>query len=73
MAELVVIGYPDEGSAEGALATLGTLQQDLIMYRKATPDKTIAALVPFGGHVLKSSLSAETEEAIDHALAGDEA
>jgi uncharacterized membrane protein len=161
MAELVVIGYPDEASAEQALAVLGTLQQELVvdlagaavvvadaqgklkvstpthatgagaasgalwgmligllffipvaglflggmmgamfgkmgdmgikkeyieqvrglltpgtaglvvMYRKATPDKTVAALAPFGGTVLKSSLSAEAEEAINHALAGD--
>jgi len=160
MAELVVIGYPDEISANNALAKLGTLQQDLIVdlvgasvvvadsegkiktatpthatgagaasgalwgmifgllffipvaglviggtmgalfgkmgdlgikkeyveqvrdllkpntaalvvfYRKATPDKTVAALAPYGGHVLKSSLSAETEQALDEALQG---
>jgi uncharacterized membrane protein len=44
----------------------------VIMYRKATPDKTLAALQPFGGTVLKSSLSAEAEEAINEALAGDQ-
>jgi uncharacterized membrane protein len=159
MAELVVIGYDSEATAEAALATLGKLQQDLvvdlagaavvvadaegkfkmstpthatgagaasgalwgmifgllflipvaglviggvmgalfgkmgdtgikqefvsqvrdvlkpgmaglvIMYRKATPDKTLEALAPFGGHVLKSSLSAQAEEAINEALA----
>ena len=42
----------------------------VIMYRKATPDKTLAALAPFGGTVLKSSLSADTEAAINEALAG---
>jgi len=158
MAELVVIGYPDERTAERALATLGNLQQDLVidlagaavvvadaegkvkmtspthatgagvasgalwgmifgllflipvagfvvgsamgalfgklgdmgirrefveqfrdllkpntaavvvMYRKVTPDKTIAAIAPFGGHVLKSSLSTETEQALEEAL-----
>src|SRR3954454_1245436 len=31
MAELVVIGYPDERTAERALATLGNLQQDLVI------------------------------------------
>ena len=161
MAELVVIGYNDEPTAEAALATLGKLQQDLvvdlagaavvvadaegkvkmaspthatgagaasgalwgmlfgllflipvaglvmggimgamfgkigdmgikqeyvaqvrdllkpntaalvIMYRKATPDKTLEALAPHGGHVLKSSLSGEAEEAINHALSGE--
>jgi uncharacterized membrane protein len=160
MAELVVIGYDSEATAESALATLGTLQKDLvvdlagaavvtcdaegqykmstpthapgagaasgalwgmifgllflipvagliiggvmgalmgkmgdtgikqeyisqvrdvlkpgmaglvIMYRKATPDKTLEALAPFGGHVLKSSLSADAEAAINEALDG---
>jgi uncharacterized membrane protein len=158
MAELVVIGYPDERTAERSLAALGTLQHDLvidlagaavvvadaegnvkmsspthatgagaasgalwgmifgllflipvaglviggamgalfgkmgdigikkefveqvrdllkpntaalvIMYRKVTPDKAIAAIAPFGGTVLKSSLSTETEQALDEAL-----
>jgi len=40
----------------------------VIMYRKATPDKTLEALAPFGGHVLKSSLSSDAEEAINEAL-----
>jgi uncharacterized membrane protein len=160
MAELVVIGYDNEASANAALATLGSLQKDLvvdlagaavvtcdaagqykmstpthatgagaasgalwgmifgllflipvaglviggvmgalfgkmgdvgikqefvsqvrdvlkpgmaglvIMYRKATPDKTLAALAPHGGHVLKSSLSADAEAAINDALDG---
>jgi len=43
----------------------------VIMYRKVTPDKTLEALAPFGGHVLKSSLSADAETAINEALAGD--
>jgi uncharacterized membrane protein len=38
------------------------------MYRKATPDKTLDALAPYGGTVLKSSLSADTEAAINEAL-----
>jgi len=161
MAELVVIGYPDEPTAEKALAVLGELQHDLvvdlagaavvvadadgkvkmaspthatgagaasgalwgmlfgllflipvaglviggvmgamfgkmgdlgirkeyveqvrdllkpntaalvIMYRKVTPDKAVEALKPFGGTVLKSSLSAETEQALGEALAAD--
>jgi uncharacterized membrane protein len=160
MAELVVIGYKDEATANGALETLGKLQKDLvvdlagaavvtcdaegkykmstpthatgagaasgalwgmifgllflipvaglviggvmgalfgkmgdtgikqefisqvrdvlkpgmaglvIMYRKATPDKTIEALAPFGGHVLKSSLSSDAEAALNTALEG---
>ena len=42
----------------------------VIMYRKATPDKTVEALAPFGGHVLKSSLSADAEAALNEALDG---
>jgi uncharacterized membrane protein len=42
----------------------------VIMYRKATPDKTLEALAPYGGHVLKSSLSATAEDAINEALDG---
>jgi uncharacterized membrane protein len=45
----------------------------VIMYRKATPDKTLEALAPYGGHVIKSSLSAEAEAAINEALEGGEA
>ena len=45
----------------------------IIMYRKATPDKTLEALHPFGGTVLKSSLSADAEAAINEALSPDEA
>jgi uncharacterized membrane protein len=45
----------------------------VVMYRKATPDKTLEALAPYGGSVLKSSLSAETEQAIDEALSGSQA
>ena len=45
----------------------------VIMYRKATPDKTLEALAPFGGHVLKSSLSADAEAAINETLEGGQA
>ncbi len=44
----------------------------VIMYRKATPDKTLEALAPFGGHVLKSSLSSDAKAAINEALNPDE-
>jgi uncharacterized membrane protein len=36
----------------------------------ATPDKAVAALSRFGGTVLKSSLSQEDEEQLQHALHG---
>ncbi|MFN8517794.1 MAG: DUF1269 domain-containing protein [Chloroflexota bacterium] len=158
MADLVVIGYPDKGTAEQAMAKLGELQKGLVvqlagasiisrdaegklhnetpsgatgmgaasgalwgtligllffvpfaglliggifgalfgklsdvgikdewrqqvqdvvkpgqaalafMVVKATPDKTLEALAPFGGEVLKTSLSNEVEEEIQKAL-----
>jgi uncharacterized membrane protein len=40
----------------------------VMTYRKATPDKTLDALAPYGGTVLRSSLSKEAEQAIDEAL-----
>ena len=39
----------------------------VMTYRKATPDKTLDALAPYGGTVLRSSLSKEAEQAIDEA------
>jgi uncharacterized membrane protein len=42
----------------------------VMMFNKATPDKTLAALAPYGGKVLKTSLSAEAEQHIDETLAG---
>jgi uncharacterized membrane protein len=38
------------------------------MVVKATPDKTLEALAPFGGEVLKTSLSNDVEEEIQKAL-----
>ena len=35
---------------------------------KATPDKALAALAPLGGEVLRTSLSEEAEQEIQHAL-----
>src|SRR3954463_7978933 len=41
-----------------------------MVLEKATPDKAIDALSPFGGTVLKSSLSKETEAELQEALHG---
>ena len=41
-----------------------------LIVRQATPDKVLAALQPFGGTVLQTSLSAETEQKLQEALHG---
>ena len=40
----------------------------VMLFQKATPDKTMAALQPFGGTVLKTSLSNEAEQHLQEAL-----
>jgi uncharacterized membrane protein len=37
MAELLVIGYPDDATAEKALDTIAELEKDLIMQTAARP------------------------------------
>ena len=40
----------------------------VMLFQKATPDKTMAALQPFGGTVLKTSLTNEAEQHLQEAL-----
>lgn len=44
-----------------------------LVVEKVTPDKAVEALAPFGGTVLKSSLSKEAEAELQAALHGDTA
>ena len=44
-----------------------------LVVQKVTPDKAVAALSKYGGTVLKSSLSKETENALQEALHGQPA
>ena len=44
-----------------------------LMLEKVTPDKAVEAMSKYGGTVLKTSLSKETEEQLQSALHGDEA
>ena len=44
-----------------------------LMLEKVTPDKAIEAMSKYGGTVLKTSLSKETEDQLQSALHGDEA
>jgi uncharacterized membrane protein len=41
----------------------------VLVFRKATADKALEALAPYGGEVLRTSLSKEAEEEITKALA----
>jgi uncharacterized membrane protein len=43
-----------------------------LVVEKVTPDKAVEGLAPFGGTVLKSSLSKETEAELQAALHGEE-
>lgn len=45
----------------------------LVILRKATPDKFLEALKPYGGTVLQTSLSRDAEEQLMRALHGDDA
>ena len=42
-----------------------------VVLEKATPDKAIAAMAPFGGTVLKTSLSKAAEDELQKALHGE--
>ena len=44
-----------------------------LMLEKVTPDKAVEAMSKYGGTVLKTSLSKETEDQLQSALHGDEA
>jgi uncharacterized membrane protein len=43
-----------------------------LVVEKVTPDKAVEGLAKFGGTVLKSSLSKETEAELQKALHGEE-
>jgi uncharacterized membrane protein len=106
MSELIIIGYPDETTAENVWAELVKLQHDYLVdledaaiirrdqkgklhvttpvhhqaawgglsglfWGKATPDKFLEALRPYGGTVLKTSLPRDAEQELMKALHGD--
>jgi uncharacterized membrane protein len=79
MADLIAIGYDDESTAAAPAQEGDRLAQDLIIEpdavavivrEKVTPDKAIEGLSPFGGTVLKSSLSKDVEHDVQEALHG---
>jgi uncharacterized membrane protein len=104
MSDLLVIGYPDEATAENVWRELIKLQSDYLVDlddaailrrdskgklhvttpahhavawgtlsgRKATPDKFLEALQPYGGTVLQTSLPHDAEQQLMRALHGDD-
>ncbi|HEU4572740.1 MAG TPA: DUF1269 domain-containing protein, partial [Candidatus Limnocylindrales bacterium] len=69
MGKVADLGIDDEfrqkvqdGVQPGTSAVVGIFSQ-------VTPDKALAALAPYGGQVLQTSLTAEAEEEISKALA----
>jgi len=61
VSELIVIGYNDQATATQAYNQVMEL----------TEDKFADAMKPYGGQVLKTSLSAEDEKELAHDLGGD--
>jgi uncharacterized membrane protein len=53
MSDLIVIGYPDEKAAQD-------VWEELV--KVATYDKFVEALRPYGGTILRTSLSHEAEQ-----------
>lgn len=65
----------DAGVDDKFLKELGTKLEPgnaalIVLVRKATPDKVLERIQPFGGHVLQSSLNSEQEARLDEALSG---
>lgn len=66
---LTDIGIPDDFIAElGSHLEPGTSAL-FILVRKSTPDKVLAEMAPYGGKVLRTSLSYDDEKALQEKLA----
>jgi uncharacterized membrane protein len=79
VADLIAIGYDDEQTAHRAAEEVERLAQDMVrpgtsalfmIVENDLTDKALTALSRFGGTVLKSSLSTETERQLQQALHG---
>lgn len=80
MSDLIVIGYENPEPARQAYEQVLRLQRDfvvepghsavVIMASKITEDKFAAAMQPFGGTVLKTSLSDSDEKELAEELSG---
>jgi uncharacterized membrane protein len=61
-------GVKDEFRSKAADVLQPGTSAIVVFVSKATPDKAMAALAPLGGTVLRTSLSEEAEQEIQHAL-----
>ena len=66
--KMVDIGINDNFMKELAETFTPGTSGLFVLVRKSTPDKVLAALKGFGGKVLKTSLTADKEEALQKAL-----
>lgn len=62
------------GSDEGLRARLRDWLQPgtagvVILFRRVTPDKALAALAPYGGRLVRASLTPEAEAELEQAIA----
>ena len=66
--KLIDIGINDDFMKELAETFTPGTSGVFVLVRKSTPDKVLEALKGFGGKVLKTSLTADNEEALQKAL-----
>ena len=66
--KLIDIGINDDFMKELAETFTPGTSGLFVLVRKSTPDKVLEALKGFGGKVLKTSLTADKEEALQKAL-----
>jgi uncharacterized membrane protein len=69
MSDLIVIGYPDEPTAQTVRQEVVQLEKD---YLVDLPDRFLEALRPYGGTVLRTSLTHDAEQQLMKALHGDD-
>lgn len=61
MADLIVVGYEDDGVDDNFMRELGSALETgtsaiFVLVRQATPDKVLEEVSKFGGKVLRTSL-----------------
>jgi uncharacterized membrane protein len=68
MGKLADAGIDDEFRAQVQAVLQPGRSAVVLIFTKVTPDKALAALAPYGGEVLQTSLTKETEDEISMAL-----
>ena len=72
VASLADVGISDKFMKDLAGALLPGSSTLFVLVRKATPDKVIEEIRPYGGRILRTSLTEEDEDALQKALNGVE-